>query len=80
MAIFKKRKRIRYEVRTAIASRAIFQEGRGHLPKIELQFETYDGEILEFDLDYEQAALFIDQAASAYNAVMRPLKTRGNPN
>jgi len=81
MSMFKKQKKIRYEVRQAIASRAIVQEGRGHIPKIEMRFETYDGEILEFDLDFEQAATFIDQAAAAYNAVLRPLKTsRGSSN
>lgn len=69
-------KKINYQVRRATAARAIYQEGRGSLPKIALTFETYDDEEVEFELTFDIAADMIDQATAAYNAGMRPLKNQ----
>lgn len=69
---------INYQVRSATAARAIYQEGRGRLPKISLTFESEEGDQIAFELQLDTAADFIDQATAAYNAAMRPLKnTRG---
>ena len=65
---------IRYQVESSVAAKALYQEGREYLPKIQLTFTTHDGEILEIELGYMDAANLIDQAAAAYNTLMRPLK------
>lgn len=76
-----KKKIIRYEVESSTAAKALYQAGKDYLPKIQLTFTTHEGEILEIELGYMDAANFIDQAAAAYNALMRPLKTsRGTSN
>ena len=59
----------------ALASRAIFQEAQGMLPKISMTFELTDGEVIQFELELEEAAKFIEQTVSAYNAAVPVLKT-----
>ena len=76
-----KKKIIHYEVESSTAAKALYQEGKGYLPKIQFTFTTHDEEIIEIELGYMDAANFIDQAAAAYNALMRPLKmSRGTSN
>lgn len=68
--------KIRYDVKSALAAKAIYQEGRGRLPKLSLTFETFDGQIVQFDLDLMEAAKLIDEASNAYNSALPVLKSR----
>lgn len=71
----KKAHKISYEVKAAKAARALFPEARGMIPKISLTFDCVDGTIVEFELEAIEAARLIEQAMSAYNAILPPLKT-----
>lgn len=70
-----KKKKISFEVRSSRAARALFPEARGMIPKISLTFDCVDGSIVEFELEAAEAARMIEQAMSAYNAILPPLKT-----
>ena len=73
------RKRIEQSTRRpavrAIASRAIFQEAQGAIPKVAMTFEMTSGELVTFELEVTEAAKFIDQTVSAYHAIVPPLRT-----
>lgn len=75
MHFFKRRKVIHFDVKSATAARAIFQQGRGAIPKVQFKFLTYDDEEVEFELEMIEAGKMIEQAMSAYNAISPPLKT-----
>jgi len=75
MTFWKKKPIIRYEVEKATAARAVFQTTKGAIPRIELNFETESGDRIQFDMDIETAGRMIEQAMSAYNAIVPPLKT-----
>lgn len=74
--MFKQKKMINFQIKSAVAARAIYQEGRDRVPKISLTFESEEGEKIEFELQLDTAADFIDQAVAAYNSAMRPLKNQ----
>lgn len=77
MSIFKKRRRPTYHhvANRCTAARAIFAEVQGAIPKIALTFELVDGSTQTFELEAIEAGRMIEQAMSAYNAIMPPLKT-----
>jgi hypothetical protein len=76
MTLFHRRPkpRIRPAAR-AIASRAIFAEASGMLPTIQMTFELVSGEVVTFELQVNEAGKFIEQATSAYRAIVPPLRT-----
>lgn len=73
--MFGKKKKTIYSVRSAKAARALFPEARGMIPKISLTFECEDGSLVEFELEAAEAGRLVEQAMSAYNAILPPLKT-----
>jgi hypothetical protein len=76
MTLFKRRPRpyARPTVK-AIASRAIFAEAQGYLPKIHMTFELENGEQIAFELEIDEAGKFIEQSISAYRAIVPQLRT-----
>ena len=75
--IFRKKRRPVYHHKAirAKAARAIFQEVHGAIPKIALTFIMLDDTEHTFELEFAEAGKMIEQAMSAYNAIMPPLKT-----
>jgi hypothetical protein len=71
----KKEKPIYYNVKTVEASRAIYQEAVGVVPRVQITIETDSGERLILDLDHLQVAHLIEHTMNAYNAIFPPLKT-----
>jgi hypothetical protein len=67
---FKKVEPIRYDVKAANASRAIFQVGDGVLPKIRISLTTSNDEVIEMDMNYEIVAEFLDKVSIAYDATI----------
>lgn len=66
--------RIVYPVRVR-ATRALFPEASGAIPRVSIQFEDAQGAIHQFDLDVKDAAELIEQSTAAYHAILPPLKT-----
>ena len=64
-----------YNVKEITASRAIYQEAVGVVPRVEISILTDRGEHLTIDLDHLQVASLIEQTMNAYNAIFPPLKT-----
>jgi len=65
---------INYQVQSAKAARALFVD-RGSLPRIQLTFIVDDGTTVEVEMEAQIAGVMIEQAMSAYNAILPPLKT-----
>lgn len=57
------------------AARALFPEQSGHVEKLSMQFEDAAGVIYQFDLDVKEAGKMIEEAISAYHAIVPPLRT-----
>jgi len=64
-----------FDIKEATACRAIYQRVRGELPTVQMKFTDWDGGEYEFELSATEAGKFIEQAMSAYNAILPPLKT-----
>ena len=76
MGIFRKKQPVYARpVVKAIASRAIFTEAQGMLPKVRMEFQLANGENVAFELELDEAGKFIEQATSAYRAIVPPLRT-----
>lgn len=72
---FKQRPRpTHFNCTSATAARALFVD-RDQTPNIQLTFTTDQGEIIEFELTARECAKMLEQAISAYNAILPPLKT-----
>lgn len=59
----------------ALASRAIFAEAQGAIPKVAMTFELATGEVVKFELELPEAGAFIEQSISAYRAIVPQLRT-----
>ena len=55
--------------------RALFVPVSGQIHRIEMTFHTSDGERVVIEMEHDVAAKIIEQGVSAYNAIMKPLKT-----
>jgi hypothetical protein len=64
-----------YNVKEIEATRAIYQEAVGVVPRVQIMILTDAGERLELDLDHLQVAKLIEQTMQAYNTIFPPLKT-----
>lgn len=65
---------INYQITEAKAARALFVD-RGSLPRIQLTFITDEGVKVEVEMEAMIAGQMVEQAMSAYNAILPPLKT-----
>ena len=45
------------------------------LPTVQMTFELTTGEVVTFELQVDEAGKFIEQATSAYRAIVPPLRT-----
>lgn len=78
MSIFRRRPRApayQYTAVRAKACRAVFSEARGAIPKVQMTFIMTDESEITFEMEAGDAGRFIEQAMSAYNAIVPPLKT-----
>jgi len=53
----------------ALASRAIFNEAQGMLPKVQMTFELTTGEVVTFELEVAEAGI------ASYRAIVPQLRT-----
>jgi len=59
----------------ALASRAIFNEAQGMLPKVQMTFELTTGEVVTFELEVAEAGKFIEMSIASYRAIVPQLRT-----
>lgn len=79
MALRRKKRSYLRPVNRATASRTIYNEASGILPTVALKFEMTDGEVVEFELTVQETAKLIEQATSAYHAIVPVLRTGRSP-
>ena len=58
--------------------RALYTPVIGQIHRIEMTFHTSDGERVVIEMEHDVAAKVIEQGVSAYNTIMKPLKTSRN--
>lgn len=59
----------------ALATRAIFNDAQGAIPKLHMTFELESGEVVKFELEVPEAGAFIEQSIAAYRAIVPQLRT-----
>lgn len=87
MALFKRKRprpitpwsrepRVHLDIQEGSATRAMFGEGGMSGSRILLSFRTTDGQIVDLDLDIDQAHVVIEQMTHAYHAIVPKLRTQ----
>lgn len=73
-----RRKKIEFDGKSAKAVRSVYQEVRGMIPRIRFTILTHHNEEVSFELDYEEATKFLNEAIAAHTAIAPGLKVPMN--
>lgn len=69
----KKLNRVEYEAVEGIAARAMYQAGRGLLPRIRFDFKVNNDTIIVMEMDLADAGKFVQHAIIAIQAATPPI-------